>query len=178
MSDEFWVFGYGSLMWRPGFDHLEAQPARLHGRRRALCVWSWVHRGTPERPGLVMGLMPGGACLGRAYRVPGAARDEVIAYLDARERATPVYVQSWGAVTLADGRRPTALFYGVDRRHPQFAGDLPDDVAVEAILRGVGVSGANPEYLENMVAHLTDGGVHDPTLVRLLRLVRARRAAA
>lgn len=178
MSDDLWVFGYGSLMWRPGFAHKEAQPARLAGQRRALCVWSWVHRGTPERPGLVMGLMPGGACVGRAYRVDAAAREAVIAYLDARERATPVYVHRWGAVTLADGRRPTALFYGVDRRHPQFAGALADDVAVETVLRGVGMSGANPEYLENMVAHLAEAGVRDPRLSRLLALVRARRAAA
>ena len=177
-TDDLWVFGYGSLMWRPGFGHLESHPARLHGRRRALCVWSWVHRGTQARPGLVMGLLPGGACIGRAYRVAAAEREAAIAYLDARERATPVYVQTWRPVLLPDGRRPLALFYGVDRRHPQFAGDLPDETAVETVLDGVGISGDNPEYLENMVAHLEEAGVHDPALSRLLALVRARRAAA
>ena len=177
-AGDLWVFGYGSLMWRPGFAFAESHPARLHGYHRALCVWSWVHRGTQARPGLVMGLDRGGACTGRAYRVPAAERDEVVAYLDARERATPVYVHRWRPVTLPDGRRPAALFYGVDRRHPQFAGDLPDEVAVETVLHGVGISGANPDYLENMVAHLDEAGVHDPHLARLLALVRARRAAA
>jgi cation transport protein ChaC len=177
-AGDLWVFGYGSLMWRPGFTFEESHSARLHGYHRALCVWSWVHRGVKARPGLVMGLDRGGACIGRAYRVAAPRRDAVVAYLDARERATPVYVHRWRPVTLPDGRRPNALFYGVDRRHPQFAGDLPDEVAVETVLNGVGISGANPDYLENMVEHLEEAGVRDPHLIRLRALVRARRAAA
>src|SRR4029077_12938186 len=91
LAEDLWVFGYGSLIWRPGFDHLERQPARLIGAHRALCVFSHVHRGTPERPGLVLGLDFGGACRGVAYRVAGKKRAEVIAYLRAREQATNVY---------------------------------------------------------------------------------------
>ena len=175
-GDDLWVFGYGSLMWRPGFAFEESHPARLHGYHRALCVWSWVHRGTRARPGLVMGLDRGGACTGRAWRVAAAKRDAALAYLDARERATPVYVHRWRPVTLADGRRPTALFYGVDRRHPQFAGELPDHVAVATVLRGVGISGANPDYLEDAVTHLEQAGVRDPHLLRLHAFVRERRS--
>src|SRR5687767_8101396 len=90
-KNDLWVFGYGSLIWRPGFDFIERAPARLIGAHRALCVLSHVHRGTPERPGLVLGLDRGGACRGVAFRVAGAHRAETIAYLRSREQVTMVY---------------------------------------------------------------------------------------
>src|SRR6202040_1341020 len=88
---DLWVFGYGSLMWRPGFDFIEQVPARLIGEHRALCVYSFDHRGTPEKPGLVLGLDRGGACRGIAFRVRGALRQAPIVYLRAREQVTSVY---------------------------------------------------------------------------------------
>src|SRR5690606_30823647 len=90
---DFWVFGYGSLIWRPGFEHVEARRARLNGYRRSLCIYSFVHRGTPERPGLVLGLDRGGSCVGLAFRVRGEQRDAVIEYLRARELVTNVYLE-------------------------------------------------------------------------------------
>ena len=85
-NEDLWVFGYGSLIWRPGFPHVERVPARLTGAHRGLCVFSHVQRGTPERPGLVLGLDLGGACRGIAYRVTAARRGKTIAYLRAREQ--------------------------------------------------------------------------------------------
>src|SRR6478609_11323266 len=103
-AGEFWVFGYGSLVWRPGFEYEERCLATLHGFHRALCVLSHVHRGTPERPGLVLGLDRGGSCRGVAFRVPQENRDATMAYLAAREQVTMVYRETWHNLRLADGR--------------------------------------------------------------------------
>ena len=94
-KNDFWVFGYGSLMWRPGFAHVETIRARLYGYRRCMCIYSYVHRGTPEKPGLVLGLDTGGSCLGIAFRVPADMTEEVIAYLREREMSNRVYHEKW-----------------------------------------------------------------------------------
>src|ERR1700676_2869036 len=93
-TGDLWVFGYGSLMWGPGFGYLEGGPARLIGLHRALCVFSFVHRGTPERPGLVLGLDRGGMCRGIAYRVAAAARADTIGYLRGREQVNTLYLET------------------------------------------------------------------------------------
>ena len=91
--EDLWVFGYGSLIWKPGFEHVERMPARMIGLHRSLCVYSFVHRGTPEKPGLVLGLDRGGACRGIAYRVTAKKRAATLAYLREREQATSVYLE-------------------------------------------------------------------------------------
>src|SRR6201990_1189723 len=128
-EDEFskgdlWVFGYGSLMWRPGFDFLERVPARLIGEHRALCVYSFVHRGTPEQPGLVLGLDRGGACRGIAFRVAEKNRADVVAYLRAREQVTSVYREVMRSVWLENDarRRIAALRFVGDPGPAQYAG--------------------------------------------------------
>src|SRR5215217_6278552 len=128
--DDFWVFGYGSLMWNPGFVFKSRIAARTFGYRRSLCVRSWVHRGTPEKPGLVLGLDRDGSCRGVAFQVQSKQRDAVLTYLRERELVTHVYLERTLPVMLADGRRVQALAYVVDRKHRQYAGGLaPDDAA-------------------------------------------------
>lgn len=158
---DFWVFGYGSLIWRPGFAHTETRPARLHGYRRALCVLSHVHRGTPERPGLVLGLDRGGSCLGLAFRVPGELRDEVVAYLRERELVTNVYVERSLTVRLDRGEQVEALAYVVDRGHVQYGGAMDVEHAIARVRGAAGRSGANEDYVVNTVEHLKALGIRD-----------------
>ncbi|MGY2047496.1 gamma-glutamylcyclotransferase [Methylobacterium sp. JK268] len=164
---DLWVFGYGSLMWNPGFPVRERRPARLRGYHRALCVLSHVHRGTPERPGLVLGLDRAGSCRGVAFRVAEAEAARTLAYLRAREQVTAVYVERRLGVTLEDGRRLTAVTYLVDRTHPQYAGRLPESELLRLVRQGRGRSGPNPDYVSQTHQHLLAMGVADPLLARI-----------
>ena len=162
--DDLWVFGYGSLMWRPGFPFEERTVARVRGYHRALCVYSHVHRGTPQRPGLVLGLDRGGSCRGTAFRVAAEHRDETIAYLRAREQVTSVYRELYLSTQLDDGRSVTALSYAVDRGHSQYAGRLAREEVARLVAQGQGVSGPNPDYVRATQAHLAALGIADATL--------------
>jgi cation transport protein ChaC len=177
-GEERWVFGYGSLMWRPGFGFVERQPATLHGRRRAFCIYSVHHRGTYARPGLVLGLAPGGAVRGAAYRIDPADWDTVYAYLREREQPTETYFESWAHVRLADGRRVGALVFLSDVRHPQWAGVLDLEAQARLIAGATGLSGRNVDYLRDLVGHLREEGVADRTMERLLARVEMLEAEA
>lgn len=172
-AGDLWVFGYGSLIWNPGFAFVERRPARLIGEHRSLCIYSMVHRGTPERPGLVLGLDRGGACQGVAFRVAGAARTETIAYLRKREQITGVYRETVRSVWLhGDAReRIAALTYVADRGHPQYAGRLPPEEQVRLVRQGHGQSGANIDYVLSTIAALEAEGVRDAPLHRLAVLL-------
>jgi glutathione-specific gamma-glutamylcyclotransferase len=163
---DLWVFGYGSLMWRPGFDVLERVPAKLIGMHRALCVYSFVHRGTPEKPGLVMGLDRGGMCRGIAYRVAAAKREETIAYLREREQVTSVYLETMRRIALEDEtrRQVRALCYAVDRGHVQYAGRLSVDESVHYVRQGHGRSGNNRDYVIETVRALEALGYRETEL--------------
>jgi glutathione-specific gamma-glutamylcyclotransferase len=165
---DLWVFGYGSLMWRPGFPFVERRHAHLHGYHRSLCIFSHVHRGTPERPGLVLGLDRGGRCQGVAFRVDAAEVAATVRYLREREQVTAVYRERSLPVRLDDGRAVAALAYVVDRSHPQYAGRLPDGEVLRLVAQGQGVSGANPDYVRSTHEHLAAMGVVDPNLARLV----------
>ncbi|MDR7034223.1 gamma-glutamylcyclotransferase [Mesorhizobium sp. BE184] len=158
---DFWVFGYGSLIWRPGFAHVETQRARLYGYRRSLCVYSYVHRGTPERPGLVLGLDRGGSCVGLAFRVPGDLHGEVMAYLRERELVTSVYLERRLAVRLETGAKVEATAYVVDRGHKQYAGALDEAEAASFVGGSAGKSGHNEDYLFSTIEHLQALGIRD-----------------
>lgn len=168
---DFWVFGYGSLIWRPGFAHVETKRARLYGFRRSLCVRSYRHRGTEERPGLVLGLDRGGSCVGLAFRVPGALREEVVSYLRERELVTNVYLERTLPVALESGERVAALAYVVDRSHVQYAGHLDEREAAAIVSGAVGYSGPNEDYVRNTVQHLKGLRINDPWLERVAMLL-------
>jgi glutathione-specific gamma-glutamylcyclotransferase len=165
-TGDLWVFGYGSLMWRPGFDVLERVHARLMGMHRSLCVYSFVHRGTPERPGLVMGLDRGGMCRGIAFRVAASARAKTVAYLRAREQVTAVYRETTRRIVLEDEtrRQVTALCYVVDRGHVQYAGRLTVGEQLHYVRQGHGRSGANRDYVIETVRALEALGYRETEL--------------
>lgn len=162
-----WVFGYGSLIWNPGFAYLNAQQGLLRGAHRSLSIISHHHRGTPDVPGLVFGLTRGGSCRGMAFEVPKSDWAEVRAYLDARELVTAVYRDVWRPVTLADGQRVKALTYVVDESHEQFAGQLSLEAQLAMIRAGVGISGRNVDYVLNTAQHLVRLGIRDRALMKL-----------
>jgi glutathione-specific gamma-glutamylcyclotransferase len=166
---DLWVFGYGSLIWRPGFEFIERVPARLIGEHRALCVYSFVHRGTPEKPGLVLGLDRGGACRGVAFRVAEEHRAATVAYLRAREQVTSVYREVMRSVWLENpGReRVSALAYVVDRGHVQYAGRLSLADQLRHVQQGHGQSGANGEYVLATVKAIEAEGFRDAQLHQL-----------
>ena len=172
------MFGYGSLMWRPGFPFVEQVPARLIGEHRALCVYSFVHRGTPEKPGLVLGLDRGGACRGIAFRVAETNRAETVAYLRAREQVTSVYREVMRSVWLqSDARqRVSALTYVVDRGHVQYAGRLSPAEQLHHVKQGHGQSGTNRDYVLATVKAIEAEGFRDTQLHQLAVMLHDDRA--
>ena len=169
-----WVFGYGSLMWNPGFKAPETQAARLQGWHRAFCIYSEHYRGTPAKPGLILGLLPGGACRGLAHRLPAGDYEAARRYLWTREIDNDgVYEEAIRPIHLADGRTVWSLVYLADRRHRQFAGKLPLGKSLRLVRQGRGATGSNIDYVKNTVAHLRELGLRDHAPEEL-----ARRAAA
>lgn len=173
MSD-LWVFGYGSLMWRPGFPYKESWSARLPGYHRSFCVYSHYWRGTPEQPGLVLGLMPGGDCPGMVFRVAEARRDEVVDYLHERELSSYAYVPRTLAVEIDPQSGQDAVdayVFIADESHRYYAGELPPVEAARIIMDAQGVGGLNRDYLINTIRELKRSGHIEDDLLRLLRLV-------
>jgi cation transport protein ChaC len=179
-GEDLWVFAYGSLMWRPGFEFLDRRPARLVGAHRALCVYSFVHRGTPHRPGLVLGLDRGGNCRGIAYRVAAGKRTQTIAYLRAREQVTRVYREAWRRVWLDDDPQINmhALCYMVDCGHQQYAGRLTLAEQLHYIRQGRGRSGQCRDYVLAAVKELEAHGFRDADLHLLGQRLKGTHAKA
>ena len=177
-GEDLWVFAYGSLMWRPDFPFVEQIEARLIGAHRALCVYSFVHRGTAERPGLVLGLDRGGACRGIAYRVAVAERIRTVAYLRRREQVTSVYREVIRPVWLRrqPEERVPALCYMVDRGHPQYAGRLAREQQLHHVRQGHGVSGANRDYVIATVTSLERLGYRETQLHQLAQMLGGHRS--
>jgi cation transport protein ChaC len=166
-----WVFGYGSLIWNPGFPYIAARPALLVGAHRSLCIYSHHHRGTSERPGLVFGLVPGGSCRGMAFEVADEAWPQARDYLREREQVTGVYREASRQIRFANGETIKALAFLVDQSHAQFAGRLDLAEQLRMVKDAHGDAGPNTEYVRNTVAHLLELGIRDRQLMALAELL-------
>jgi cation transport protein ChaC len=169
--DDLWIFGYASLIWRPEFESLEHRPAKVHGWHRALRMRSRVNRGTPEQPGLVFALVPGGSCQGVVYRI---ARDRGAAELQRlwkREMPTGVYDPKWLPCQTAQGRVP-ALAFTLSRRSPNYMPEVTDDDLLKVLRLARGRYGSTLQYLMDTAGCLRERGVHDREIERLVRLAR------
>jgi glutathione-specific gamma-glutamylcyclotransferase len=168
MSSTHWVFGYGSLIWRPGFDFFHSESARLDGWHRSLCVLSHKYRGTPECLGLVFGLDKGGHCHGMAFEVAEENWLQTHAYLQERELVTHVYKEIQLPLLLVSNRTVWATTYVVDREHGQYAGPLDLEATLKYIRQGHGDAGSCVDYVKNTAKHLNDLGVPDQELDKLV----------
>lgn len=177
-QSDLWIFAYGSLIWRPGFDHAEQRPAWLRGYRRRFCMTSIHYRGTPEKPGLVLALdaCEGAECAGLAYRIAPAHAAEVHAYLRRRELVSYAYDERFLPLLLDDGRTVEALAYVTNPAHPQYCGHLGLEAQAAVIAAAAGPMGPNVDYLLQTEASLVALGIEDPDLSRLAALVRRQLA--
>lgn len=172
-AGDFWVFGYGSLMWQPGFSHSQSAMGRAHGYHRALCILSNRYRGTPERPGLVVGLCRGGSCWGMTFRIPAAKVRRTLAALWRREMLNNVYIPTMVSVAIGRGRRVRALAFVADTTHRQYVRELDLHGRARLVAQGVGQRGRCVDYIRNTLEHMAALGVRDPHLERILSAASA-----
>lgn len=174
-----WVFGYGSLLWNPGFEVAQSRLATLSGYARSFCMRSIHHRGTVAEPGLVLALdaAEGALCEGLALAVRAGHEGRTLDYLRERELISSAYLERDLEVTLDTGERVSAVTYVIDAGHVQYCGGLPLEEQARIIARATGGMGPNAEYLFNTTAHLVELGLHDPELSWLAERVRELRAA-
>lgn len=173
-GDDIWVFAYGSLMWNPEFTHIERRVGTVYGYRRRFCVLSARARGTPENPGLGLGLQrEDGECRGIVYQLDGDHLDGDLATLWNREMTSGIYQPRWLPVETAVGE-VRAIAFVVDREHLQYAGNLSADEQAAMIQRAVGSYGPSRDYLARTIRELTALGVSEPEFEALLARVEAR----
>ena len=172
-----WVFGYGSLMWNPAFHYAERRTARIHGYHRQFCLWARAGRGSPERPGLMLGIEPGGSCNGVAYRIAPAAVRSELDVLWRREMNSRAYRPTWVQARTRTGAVP-ALTFAVNRAHERYIGDLDLASTCRYLSQGSGPLGLCCDYLFETVAHLRELGVTDRHLEVLEAHVREQCAGA
>lgn len=177
-AGDLWVFGYGSLMWSPGFRYAEKSVGLLRGYHRALCILSTRYRGTARRPGLVMGLCRGGSCWGMAFRVPTARVRSVLAALWRREMIRGVYEPRLVPVRIRRGLRVCALTFVAETEHPQFVRELDLHGRARLVAQGIGQRGPCTEYIRRTLEHMYALGVTDPHLARVLETAEAMRSSA
>lgn len=175
-GSDLWIFGYASLIWRPEFHADEHRSARVRGWHRALRMRSRVNRGTPERPGLVFALLPGGSCRGVVYRIPQQRAEEELERLWAREMPTGVYDPRWLPCLTPQGP-VQAMAFTLSRRSPNYTGRLSDDELVHILRHASGRFGTTLDYLLETARCLAAHGVRDREIERLVTLARRHRLA-
>lgn len=172
-DDDLWVFGYGSLIFNPGFNYAERLPGTLYGYHRCFCIWSRLARGTSEQPGLVLGLNPGGSCKGIVYRIPFEMVNEGSTILWAREMLVDAYQPKWITVLTA-ARSVRAVTFIADKRSGHFAGNLSQELCLNIIATSSGFMGSSVDYLRRIVGEFALMDIRSPDLERLHRLVEVR----
>lgn len=175
---EVWIFAYGSLIWAPEFDFVEERPGTVHGWHRAFCLgWVRLYRGTPERPGIMLGLDRGGACKGVLFRLPPAAIEENLHRILHREFPIKTTIAAasvrWMSAATPRGRL-RAIGFPVSRKSDFYLADLSTEQIVHALATAAGERGTMAEYLHSTITHLAQRGIHDHYLWRLQSLVAAR----
>ena len=171
-DDDVWIFGYGSLMWNPAFHYLERHPATVHGWHRSFCLWTPLGRGSPDNPGLVLGLDRGGSCRGVVYRIAGKDRDEELTLLWRREMVADGYRPRWARVRCGAGA-VRAIIWTINHDCDRYAGKLSVEQVARSLATAVGQLGPARDYLENTVAHLDELGAAENLLHEILRRIRA-----
>ena len=175
---DLWIFGYGSLMWRPEFRYERKSIGLLKGYHRALCILSTRYRGTERKPGLVMGLCRGGSCWGMAFRIPADRVPRVLAKLWAREMLRRVYEPRLLPVQVAQGRKVQALAFVADSAHPQYVRELDLHRRAQLVAQGIGQRGRCTEYIRRTLEHMYELGVSDPHLAEVLETAETIRSRA
>jgi cation transport protein ChaC len=171
--DDLWIFGYGSLIWRPEFDFVERRPAKVHGWHRALKMWSRINRGTPDRPGLVFGMLSGGSCQGVVFRIPRAEGRKVLALLWAREMKLAIYDPKW--LTCQTPAGPvTALAFTLSRKSPSHTGVLQPEEYRRIFIEASGIYGTTYEYAHRTLEELKRHNIRDKGLEKLLKLIESQ----
>jgi cation transport protein ChaC len=174
-QDDLWIFGYGSLIWRPDFEFEERRPAMVHGWHRALKMWSRINRGTPERPGLVFGLLSGGCCRGVVFRIHRLHGGETLARLWSREMATAVYDPRWLQAHTPEGQ-VRALAFTLSRKSPNHTGELSEEEYKAIFAFATGIYGTTHDYAHRTLEELRRHDIRDRNLEKLLRLIQGDRS--
>ena len=173
---DVWVFGYGSLIWNPAFAYAESRIGLVHGWHRRFCLWTVTSRGTPEQPGLMLGLDRGGSCRGMAFRLnPAEARHE-LDIIWRREMIGGAYRPHWVTVRTADGPKP-GIAFTIDRNHPRYTGPMDDETVARTIAKASGWLGPCSDYIVKTAASLTALGIRDRALDILKERVACLKAA-
>lgn len=175
-GDDVWVFGYGSLIWRPGFEVVEQKRALVRGYHRSLCLWSRINRGSPIEPGLVFGLNRGGGCRGVAFRIAADTVGTTFGQLWEREMMTGSYLPRWLRCVTADGD-VHALAFVINRHAPGYTGELGEEELLSAVRRGRGRYGACVDYVMETVRALRSHGIHDRRLEHIVSRLESQAAA-